>query len=73
LQQLQGTREWILRVGDDEALRGISSKRLGEKGYLVFEAATAKETLDIFEREMGKIHLVFSDVVLPRWNGSAVG
>jgi len=35
----------------------------------VFEAANAKEALDIFEREEGRFHLVFTDVVLPDLDG----
>ena len=69
LQELQGGGEGILLVEDDEAVLRIATKMLGGNGYIVFEAATTKEALDIFEREGAKIHLVFSDVVLPDGTG----
>ncbi|HIE29202.1 TPA: response regulator, partial [Candidatus Poribacteria bacterium] len=69
LQELQGSGERILVVEDEEGIRELATKMLSENGYIVFEAANAKEALDIFERENGELHLVFSDVVLPDKNG----
>lgn len=54
---------------DDEAVRQFLTRALGEHGYIVFEAANAREALDIFEREKGEFHLVFTDVVLPDLSG----
>ncbi|MEA1965040.1 MAG: ATP-binding protein [Candidatus Aerophobetes bacterium] len=69
LPALQGSGQRILLVEDEEEVRKFVTRALGENGYVVFGAANAKETLDIFEREKGKFHLVFCDVVLPDENG----
>jgi len=69
LKELQGSGERILLVEDEEGVRKLAMRVLGENGYVVFEAANAKEALDIFEREEGKIHLAFCDVVLPDRTG----
>ncbi len=69
LQEFQGNGEWILLVEDEEKVRELTKRALCENGYVVFEAANAREAMDIFEREGGKFHLVFSDVVLPDKTG----
>jgi len=69
LQDLQGSGERILLVEDEEDVRGFLTRALGENGYIVLGAANAKEAIDIFEREKGEFHLVFTDVVLPDLDG----
>ncbi len=69
LQELQGSGERILLVEDEEKVRDVITMMLRENGYIVFGAASAGEALDIFEREKGKFHMVFIDVVLPDKSG----
>jgi CheY-like chemotaxis protein len=69
LEELRGDGERILLVEDEVAVREFAVKALNENGYTVFEAASAEEALEIFEREDGKFHLVFSDIVLPDKSG----
>ncbi len=69
LKGLQGHGERVLLVEDEEMLCGFSAGTLRENGYVVFEAKSAEEALDLFEREKGEFHIVFSDVVLPDKNG----
>jgi PAS domain S-box-containing protein len=69
LEELQGSGERILLVEDDAGVRELSTRALAESGYVVFAAASAEEALDIFEREEGQFHLVFSDVVLTDQSG----
>ena len=69
-KELQGGGERILLVEDDERVRQFLTEALSENGHVVFEAASGTEALDIFDREKGKFHLVFSDVVLPDMKGS---
>lgn len=69
LQELQGSGERILVVEDEEKVREFVTMALRESGYLVLEAASAEEALELFEREKGKFHMVFSDVVLPGKTG----
>ena len=59
----------ILLVEDEDTLREFVSKALVRNGYEVSAAASAKEAQEIFEKEGGAFHLVFSDVVLPDETG----
>ncbi len=68
-QAIQGHGQRILVVEDEEGVRAFATTMLRESGYVVFGAASAEEALDIFEREKGNFHLVFSDVVLPGRDG----
>ena len=56
-------------VEDEEIVLKLATRVLSENGYVVFEAANAKEALDIYNREKGKFNLVFTDVVMPGENG----
>ncbi len=69
LEELQGSGERILLVEDEEDVREFLTRALRENGYVAFEAANAKEALDIFEREKEDLHLVLADVVLPDLSG----
>jgi len=64
-----GNGESILVVEDEEIVLKLATRVLSENGYVVFEAANAKEALDIYNREKGKFNLVFTDVVMPGENG----
>jgi len=67
--EFRGSGERILMVEDEENIRKIFARALRESGYVVFEAASAEEALDIFEREKEEFHLVFSDALLPDETG----
>jgi signal transduction histidine kinase len=69
LQGLQGRGERILLVEDEDHVREYTKAILRENGYVIFEAANPEEALDVFRREKGYFHLVFSDVVLPGRSG----
>jgi len=69
LCDLQGSGERILLVEDEREVREVISKLLSENGYIVSEAGSAEEAMDIFAKEMGDFHLVFSDVVLSGKDG----
>ncbi|MFH1146135.1 MAG: ATP-binding protein [Pseudomonadota bacterium] len=68
-ERLQGNGERILLVEDQEDVRALAATVLRENGYLVYEAVHADDAADIFEREKGDFHLVFTDVVLPGRTG----
>ena len=65
----QGRGEGVLLVEDNHDTRTVAARALSENGYLVFEAPNMKGALEVFEREEGNVHLVFSDVVLPDGTG----
>jgi PAS domain S-box-containing protein len=68
-QRPRGSGQRILLVEDEEAVRTFATRALRENGYVVCEAASADEALDIFDREAGQFDVVFSDVVLPGLSG----
>ena len=68
-QRLRGSGQRILLVEDEDAVRTFATRALRENGYVVCDAASADEALDVFDREAGQFDVVFSDVVLPGLSG----
>ena len=64
----QGT-ETILLVEDQEALRAMIRELLEEQGYTVLEAEEGQGALEIARKHPGVIHLLLTDVVMPRMSG----
>lgn len=69
LEELSGSGERVLVVEDEKLLRKSVAVVLSKNGYHVLEAGCAKEAKALFEKEEGKIHLVFSDMVLQDRDG----
>jgi CheY-like chemotaxis protein len=66
--QLTGS-ETILLVEDEAAVRDTAAQILQLQGYSVMQAADADEAMRICETFVHEIHLVVSDVVMPRVSG----
>ncbi len=67
-QPPRGT-ESILLVDDEEALRDLGARILGEFGYTVFTASEGREAVDIYRRQWESIDLVLLDLIMPKMDG----
>jgi PAS domain S-box-containing protein len=67
-----GGHETILVVEDEKAVRAIVLRGLRRYGYDVLEATDVRDAVAIAEAHAGPIHLVLTDVVMPKMNGPAV-
>lgn len=61
--------ETILLVEDEPAIRQLMRRMLEARGYAVLEARNGEEAIGVAEQHRGSIHLVVTDVVMPRMNG----
>jgi two-component system cell cycle sensor histidine kinase/response regulator CckA len=66
--KLEGS-ETILLVEDEEALRTLLGRFFRLFGYNVLEARHGAEAMSICKRHQGPIHLMVTDVVMPRMSG----
>ncbi len=65
--------ETVLLVEDEENVRRLLNHVLQKRGYQVLEASDGMEALRIFEERAEEIHLVITDMVMPRMNGRELG
>ena len=61
--------ETILVVEDEAGVRELACQFLRVKGYTVLDAKDGEEALQIAARHSGTIHLLVSDMVMPKMNG----
>ena len=61
--------ETIMVVEDDDAVRELATHFLLEHGYTVLSAGDGEDALDVAARHRGPIHLLLTDVVMPRVSG----
>jgi PAS domain S-box-containing protein len=64
--------ETILLVEDEEAVRALAARSLEEQGYKVLESTSPEDAIEISRRYTEPIHLLLTDVVLPRISGRKI-
>jgi two-component system cell cycle sensor histidine kinase/response regulator CckA len=61
--------ETVMVVEDEEPLRALATRILGTAGYQALSVANGREALAVLERHPHRVHLLFTDVVLPGIHG----
>jgi two-component system cell cycle sensor histidine kinase/response regulator CckA len=64
--------ETILVVEDEEPVRNMVKETLQDAGYRVFDAADGEEALELMSRSRDPIHLVLTDVIMPKKDGRSL-
>jgi two-component system cell cycle sensor histidine kinase/response regulator CckA len=67
-----GGSETILLAEDEETLRGLAERVLVKSGYRVLSAGDGAEAMKLVEIHDGPIHLLLTDVVMPKAGGRQV-
>jgi two-component system, cell cycle sensor histidine kinase and response regulator CckA len=67
-----GGSETILLVEDELKVRDVARGILQRQGYTVLDAESAEDALLVSARHIGPIHLLLSDVVMPKMSGPAL-
>ncbi len=61
--------ETVLVVEDEEGVRKLAREFLEDAGYTVLEARNGEAAMGLAERYTGPLHLLLTDVVMPRMSG----
>jgi len=61
--------ETILVVEDEQIVRDLTCEILQRHGYKILSAGTGEQAIEISEEFDGVIHLLLTDVVMPKLNG----
>jgi len=67
-----GGGETILLAEDDAQLRRLAARTLSMAGYQVLEAEDGEDALGVAARQAGPVHLLLTDIVMPRMGGLAL-
>jgi len=67
-QVVQGS-ETILLVDDEDMILHVAGQMLEKIGYKVLKAKSGKEAMETYRKNIGQIHLVLLDMIMPDMNG----
>jgi PAS domain S-box-containing protein len=70
--EIQGGEETLLLVDDDPPIRQLVQNSLESLGYRVISAKDGVEALELAERAEHPIHLLLTDVIMPRMCGRSL-
>jgi signal transduction histidine kinase len=62
-------KETVLIVEDEAGVRELACEFLKASGYVVLEAKDGIDALETVQKHKGEIHLVLSDIIMPRMSG----
>jgi PAS domain S-box-containing protein len=68
-EERPGGSETVLLVEDEDVVRNLVREILEGNGYTVLEARNGAEALDVGRRFAAPIHLLVTDVVMPKMSG----
>jgi PAS domain S-box-containing protein len=71
-QPLPMGNETVLLAEDDDRVRRLTASVLGQLGYAVLESADGEEALEVARKHNGEIHLLFTDMVMPKKCGNDI-
>lgn len=61
--------ETILLVEDNHQVRSLTLSILQKQGYHVLDAQNGQQALEVLDSHQGDVHLLLTDVIMPRMNG----
>ncbi len=70
LSAIPSGQETVLLVEDDEAVRKLTRRLLASQGYVVLEAHSGMQALEIADRHPERIDLLVTDMIMPGMSGS---
>jgi PAS domain S-box-containing protein len=71
-QRLRGGHETVLVAEDEPEVRGVAVRILQNYGYHVLATGDGVEALEVAQAFEGKIHLLLTDVVMPKMDGKTL-
>jgi CheY-like chemotaxis protein len=72
IELIEGNRELILIIDDEESVREVTKLILERNKYRVLQASDGPEALGLFAQNADSIDLVLTDITLPYMDGVAV-
>ena len=69
-EEIEGGTETVLVVDDEDGVREVAVRCLAKAGYTVLSAADGPAAIDLLHARSGPIHLLLSDVVMPKMHGT---
>jgi two-component system cell cycle sensor histidine kinase/response regulator CckA len=68
----EGHGELVMLVDDEEMIRMVGKDILSRHGYRVILASDGTEAMALMAQQIGKVHLVITDIMMPYMDGVAL-